>query len=289
MLLKRLKYLRGLEQSESVIDEERRVEEEIRSIRRKIETEAWQRARPFVLRDNDKNSSYFHYCASHRRKRNKIESLVDNNRRVCVDLEDLMSVVHSYYAELFTSSRPPLDSNSFACIENQLTDDMRDVLLKSYVKEEVFQAFKSMHPGKSPGPDGFLAMFYLKFWDLIGPEVSDLVLHFLNHGGMPERLNETHVVLIPKVKKPKEMKDLRPISLCIISYKLISKVLANRLKLILLDIVEDNQSAFILGRLITDNVLLASEVFHFMKTSSARKRGFMVLKLDMSKAYDRVE
>lgn len=84
---------------------------------------------------------------------------------------------------------------------------------------------------------------------------------------MPDRLNETHVVLIPKVKKPKEMKDLRPISLCNISYKLISKVMANRLKALLLDIIDDNQSAFVPERLITDNVLLASEVFHFMKIS----------------------
>lgn len=106
---------------------------------------------------------------------------------------------------------------------------------------------------------------------------------------MPDRLNETHVVLIPKVKKPKEMKNLRPISLCNISYKLISKVMANRLKVLLPDIIDDNQSAFVPRRLITDNVLLASEVFHFMKTSPARKRGYMALKLDMSKAYDRIE
>lgn len=119
--------------------------------------------------------------------------------------------------------------------------------------------------------------------------MCDLVLHFLNNGGMSSGLNETHVVLIPKIKKPKEMKDLRPISLCNISYKLISKVLANRLKKILPDIIDKNQSVFVPSRLISDNVLLDSEVFHFMKTSLARKRGFMALKLDMSKAYNRVE
>lgn len=116
-----------------------------------------------------------------------------------------------------------------------------------------------------------------------------MVLHFLNNGGMPDQLNNTNVVLIPKVKSPIEMEDFRPISLCNISYKLISKVLANRMKSLLPAIVDDNQSAFVPSRLITDNILLASEVFHFMKVCSARKRGFMALKLDMSKAFDRVE
>ena len=125
--------------------------------------------------------------------------------------------------------------------------------------------------------------------DLVGDEMSDTVVHFLNHGGMPDCVNDTTMVLIPKIKKPREMKDLRPICLCNISYKLISKVLANRLKVFLPDIIEDNQSAFVQGRLITDNILLALEVFHFMKTSAVHKRGFMALKLDMSKAYDRIE
>lgn len=86
-----------------------------------------------------------------------------------------------------------------------------------------------------------------------------------------------------------DMKDLRPISLCNVSYKLISKVLANRLRSILPSIIDENQSAFVPGRLISDNILLSSEVFHFMHHNQAKKRGYMALKLDMSKAYDRVE
>lgn len=82
---------------------------------------------------------------------------------------------------------------------------------------------------------------------------------------------------------------MRSISLCNISYNLISKVIANRLKAILPDIIDDNHSAFVSGRLIKDNVLSASKVLYFIKISSACKRGFIALKLDMSKAYDLFE
>ena len=84
------------------------------------------------------------------------------------------------------------------------------------------------------------------------------MLNFLNGGNLPKDINHTNVVLIPMVPNRCDMKDLRPISLCNVSYKLISKVLANRLKCILPLIIEDNQSAFVLGRLITDNILLSS-------------------------------
>lgn len=70
-----------------------------------------------------------------------------------------------------------------------------------------------MHPAKSLGPDGLPALFYNKFWSLVGDGVSNMVVRFLNQGVMPKRVNDTTVVLIPKIKKPKDMKDLRPISL----------------------------------------------------------------------------
>ena len=85
------------------------------------------------------------------------------------------------------------------------------------------------------------------------------------------------------------MKDLRPIRLCNVLYKIVSKVLANRLKLILFEIIAPNQSAFVPGRLIADNILLAYEVTHYMQNKRSGSQGYAALKLDMSKAYDRVE
>ena len=97
------------------------------------------------------------------------------------------------------------------------------------------------------------------------------------------------MTLIPKVKNPEQVIEFRPIALCNVLYKLVSKVLANRLKKILPSIISETQSAFQSDKAISDNILVAFETLHHMKTNNSGKNGFMTMKLDMSKAYDRVE
>ena len=132
-------------------------------------------------------------------------------------------------------------------------------------------------------------LFYQKFWHIVGNDVSSAVLDFLNSGIMIPEISYTHIVLIPKVKSSKKMIDFRPISLCNVIYKIISKVIANRLKTILPQLISPTQSAFVPGRLITDNVLLAYETLHAMHGRKKGKKGALALKLDVSKAYDRVK
>ena len=106
---------------------------------------------------------------------------------------------------------------------------------------------------------------------------------------MPSGLNETFICLIPKVKSPQQITEYRPISLCNVSYKIISKVLANRLKRILAEVVNKSQSAFVAGRLISNNVMVAFETTHCINGRRKCKDPLMALKLDMSKAYNRGE
>lgn len=140
----------------------------------------------------------------------------------------------------------------------RVTLDMNQTLTTTpYIPGEVTTALFQMAPLKSPGPDGFPAIFFKKDWNILGTDIISCILDFLNGRRLPNRLNFTFIVLIPKVCNHKRMTDCGYVSLCNVIYKIGSKMIANRLKLFLDDIISPTQSAFVPGRLITDNVLVA--------------------------------
>ena len=132
-------------------------------------------------------------------------------------------------------------------------------------------------------------IFFHKYWSIVGLDVTNMVLNMLNLNMPIAEINKTNISLVPKTNNPTKMIEFRPISLCNVVYKLISKVLANRLKVILPHVITKNQSAFTFDRLITDNVLVAFELMHYLNHKIEGKESFMSIKLDMSKAFDRVK
>lgn len=126
-------------------------------------------------------------------------------------------------------------------------------------------------------------------WARVGSDIRLMVLDFLNGGIFYHVLNSTYIVLIPKSSNAGSVAEYRPISLCYVVYKLIAKVMANRLKVVLPNIISQQQSAFVPGCLISDNIIVAYEALHMMNTRMRGKKGYMAIKVDMSKAYDRVE
>ncbi|WOH14253.1 hypothetical protein DCAR_0933770 [Daucus carota subsp. sativus] len=146
-----------------------------------------------------------------------------------------------------------------------------------------------MHPDKASGPDGLNPAFFQHFWPMLGREVFECCKEWLLKCTFPADFNNTNLVLIPKKVGANCMKDFRPIALCNVLYKILAKVLGNRLKIILPDLISETQSAFVPGRSITDNVLIAFEVIHHMKRKHGGGEGGVALKLDISKAYDRVD
>lgn len=201
----------------------------------------------------------------------------------------LKTFIANQYQQLFMLAAGEQMEEVLSCVQSQVTNEMNDGLAAPFTSEEVWNALLDMGDLKAPGADGLPVIFYKKFWSLVGDKVKGEVLAVLNGGDMLIGWNDTVIVLIPKTSPPETLKDIRPISLCNVVYKLISKVLANRLKLVLSEIISHTQSAFVPGRLITDNVLLAYELTHYLKWRRKGRIGLTAIKLDMSKAYDRVE
>ncbi|XP_074278012.1 uncharacterized protein LOC141601617 [Silene latifolia] len=261
---------------------------ELAELRRQEEVFWRQRSRAIWLKEGDRNTKFFHQRASQRKRKNHIAKIIDEHGLIREGQEAVGEVAMSYFQNLFRSSRPTNFEDTLEGIEGRVTPRMNMILSSEYRAEEVVEALQQMHPMKAPGPDGMNGLFFQTYWSVVGPLVMREVLGILRGTRSAGRLNKTHIVLIPKKKAPDKMSDYRPISLCNVVYKLVSKVLANRLKVFLGDVVSENQSAFTPGRQITDNTLIAFEIFHHMKNSRSRE-GHMAIKLDMAKAYDRIE
>ncbi|GAA0171721.1 hypothetical protein LIER_41207 [Lithospermum erythrorhizon] len=155
--------------------------------------------------------------------------------------------------------------------------------------DEVKTALFQMPDYKSPRPDGFPAEFYKKNWDIVGKDVTLATLEFLNRSNLLKEINNTLIILIPKVDNPFNMADYRPISLCNAIYKIASKVLVNRLKPFMTSLVSPFQNGFVHGRGIQDNVIMTQELTHTIRTLKCKKTGLAAIKIDMSKAFDRVK
>ena len=205
------------------------------------------------------------------------------------DIEEVAGVAVEYFNNMFSIGSCTRIEECLEAIQQKLSIEMQQTLSSEYTVDEIKAALFQMGPTKAPRPDGMNALFYQKFWHIVGDNVVSAVLEFLNTGYMPLALNHTFIVLIPKIKNPVKVSDFRPISLCNVIYKIIAKVVANRLKQILPHIISPTQSVFVPRRLITDNVLVAYEALHTMQGRKKGKTGTLALKLDVSKAYDRVE
>ncbi|KAL9673912.1 hypothetical protein QQ045_030175 [Rhodiola kirilowii] len=178
---------------------------------------------------------------------------------------------------------------SLQCLPSVITEAHNRVLTDPYAESEIKMALFQLYPYKAPGLDDFPTGFFQKFWSTIKLDFIAACLSILNDAVIPQGTNETLIVLIPKQCSASRMEEYRPISLTSVVAKTVAKLVVNRLQQILPEIISLEQSAFIKGRLITDNYLIAHEAAHFINNKRYGRKGFGSLKLDMSKAYDRVE
>ncbi|CAM8983245.1 unnamed protein product [Rhodiola kirilowii] len=291
-LKRSLLNIRSQPRTTASVDEERRIITEIDEWLVREEQMWLQRSRVSWMKEGDNNTKYFHHKANSRRRMNQITSLLSQEGVQCDVQADIQSIAVAYFATIFSSqhSSPAFNIDyDLGHVPSKVTDEHNSLLNEPYSEREIFVALSQLYPSKASGLDDFHAGFFQKNWMTVKRDFMSACLFVLHNGVVPANLNDTLIVLIPKQKNVMRIKEYRPISLTTVVSRTIAKAIANRLQLILTDVINPAQTAFVKGRSITDNFLIAHEVAHFIKNVRRGRSVYGSLKLDMSKAYDRIE
>ncbi|GKV15237.1 hypothetical protein SLEP1_g26035 [Rubroshorea leprosula] len=258
--------------------------QEMWEILRKREAMWKQKSRNNWIRLGDANTAFFHRCVHARRAQNAISGILGEDGWV-EEPSRVKEEAVRYFSQLFQNEqwkRPVLGGIHF----NRISTAQREWLEWPFSVEEIEEGLQSCDGAKAPGPDGYNFNFIKFAWSTLKEDFVKFFCEFHQHGRLVKGLNSSFLALIPKKANPVHFKEYRPISLIGCLYKLLAKILANRLKLVMIDLISDSQSAFVGGRQLVDSVLILNEVVDEVKQ---RKQESFIFKADFEKAYDCVD
>lgn len=239
----------------------------------------YQKSRELWLKFGDKNSKFFHLSIVIRRRSNSIDAIKLEDRSSIHDQKLIREHIRANFINLFREEQTcfpeHLEHLVLPCITEEENELLKQIPSPNDIKFTLFQ----MHDLKALGPDDFPALLYKKMWSTIGNDIVKVVTSFFLRGSMPKEVNSLLIFLIPKVSNPTSMNHFRPISLCNVVYKIISKLLVSKLRPLLDKFISPTQSAFILNRRIAENQIIVQEVVHNFKTRKTN-HGLMGITLD---------
>ena len=244
-----------------------------------------QRAKVQWAKEGDNNTRFFHKVATGRRKRNYIENLELEGGVITEDQEVIEQELINFFINLYKSSNEvqwSLEGINWSPI----SEEKAAWLERPFDEEEIKRAVLECGIDKSPGPDGFSLAVFQSCWNEVKGDILKVMEEFFQNGIINAITNETYICLIPKKSDSTKLGDFRPISLVSSLYKIVSKVLAFRLREVLEGTISSAQGAFMKGRQILDAVLIANEVVEDVRK---KKDEGLVFKIDFEKAYDHVE
>ncbi|KAM1340007.1 hypothetical protein ACFX2H_038462 [Malus domestica] len=239
------------------------------------------------LFEGDNNTSFFHSMVKIRKLHQSLAVMRDGNR-VLDNQMDISQHVVTYFQDLFSADSSVTDTGLVArIIPKVVTAIENESLLAIPTPDEIFETLKSMDHSSSPGPDGFGGSFYFRCWPIVGNDVVQAVQSFFSQGNILPHFNSNLMILIPKVDGANSVNHLRPIALANFSFKIITKILADRLSPIAAHIVSPQQNAFTKGRSIVDPIILTSECMNLLDRRC--RGGNIAIKFDIRKAFDTLD
>ncbi|OMO49818.1 reverse transcriptase [Corchorus capsularis] len=277
--------------SDSIAEVTRELEAQLREEFQQVlyqEELLWlQKSRLDWIYNAERNTKFFHLTTVMRRNRNLIVGL--NVADVwTTDQAVLSSHVKDFFFTLFSRKMQEFLPAVYDLFAPKLNEEERLSLLAAISLDEVHKATFSMKGLKAPGVDGIQPIFYQKHWSSVQVSLVSFVQNAFEQRQVELNILRAHMVLIPKGQNPGSVRDLRPITLLNTWYKILSKVIVNRMRPILQRIIGPYQNSFLAGRSTSDNILIAQEVIHTLSNLKGRK-GAMVTKIDLQKAYDNVD
>ncbi|KAB1203090.1 hypothetical protein CJ030_MR8G005522 [Morella rubra] len=253
------------------------------------EEDLWRmKSRDLWLTTRDLNTKYFHTSTIIRRRRNSVDFLKTEDGIWISSREEVSNYISNFFRQLYLSIQPDVPHDLEGLVSPVLTPSENVALCAIPSAEVIHSTLLSLGSYKAPGPDGMTAIFYKIFWHIVGCDVVTMVHRFFVSGFLSREINHCHVVLIPKRECPSQVSQFRSISLCNVVSKLISKILANRMRLVIDKLILPLQAAFVPGRTIHENSILAHESFHVLRKRRTGRK-IMAIRADIAKAYDCME
>ncbi|KAJ4784686.1 reverse transcriptase [Rhynchospora pubera] len=260
-----------------------------------------QRSRIQWQEEGDRNTRFFHTVATNRRRHNLITMVQQQDGTLTGDDRTIRAIFLKYFKDLYClvnlNLGPLVDqahTTSLLIFEELNGSIQKTVPMSAHSKiiatptyQEVKRTLFEMGPDKSPGPDGFTARFLQTNWHILGPTVVAQLKNVFEIGEVPEDWLRGHVTLIPKSAEPMTPADYRPISVGTILYRLMMKLVANRLRPHIKKVISHEQNAFLKGRNISDNIILVKEILHSFAQRNFKGQNFL-LKVDINKAFDKL-
>ncbi|KAL9681181.1 hypothetical protein QQ045_012962 [Rhodiola kirilowii] len=271
-------------------EEERRPAAEFRKIKYNQFLFNKQRTHAQWIKEGDVNNKFFHSLLKSRRARNKISHVSLRDGSMSTDSGIIKKEISEYFKDLLGQARQcsRVDADAIA-FGPMVSGDQCRLLVRGATDKEIWSALSNIGNDKAPGPDGFSSSFFKRNWSIVGRELCEGIRHCLRHNALPRGMNAAYIALIPKSNQCAASKpeDYRPISCCNVTYKIISSLLAGRLKEVMPDIIDPAQGAFVKDRSIVGNICLAQQLL----SGYGRKNvsGRMAWKIDLRKAYDTID